>query len=205
MSPDADSRNRPRLIYLHGFRSSPQSQKVTELRDWLTQRALPIELVVPELGFSPSDAIARVEHAIEAAAGRPCGLMGSSLGGYYATVLGARHHLRSVLINPAVAPYRLLRSYIGVQENMYTGERFEVEEAHMDQLQVMDPGEFRRPDDFLVLLQTGDETLDYREAISRFRHSPKWIQPGGDHRFQNFPRILPAALAFLDLLPGRPL
>lgn len=192
----------PRLIYLHGFKSSPQSQKVTELRDWLDRKGLPVELVVPELGFSPEEAIARVARDIEAAADRPCGLMGSSLGGYYATVLGARYNLRSVLINPAVAPYRLLRSYIGVQENLYTGERFEVEEAHMDQLQAMDPGDLSDPARFLVCLQTGDETLDYREAVSRYQHSPKWIRPGGDHRFQDFPRILPAAFAFLSLLPG---
>lgn len=197
------SEDLPRLIYLHGFKSSPQSQKVTELREWLEREALPIELVVPELGFAPDEAIARVSRNIETAAGRPCGLMGSSLGGYYASALGARYNLRSVLINPAVAPYRLLRRYIGVQENLYTGERFEVEEAHMDQLQAMDPSELARPERFLVCLQTGDETLDYREAVHRYRHSPKWIQPGGDHRFQGFPRISPAALAFLKLLPGR--
>lgn len=195
---------RPRLIYLHGFKSSPLSQKVTELREWLLQRDLPIELVVPELGFSPAEAVGRVDREIEAAADRPCGLMGSSLGGYYATVLGARHNLRSVLINPAVAPYRLLRTYLGEQENMYTGERFEVEEAHMAQLEAMDPGDLAHPERFLVLLQTGDETLDFREAINRFSQSPKWIQPGGDHRFQHFMRILPAALSFLKLLPGRP-
>ncbi|WP_148861686.1 YqiA/YcfP family alpha/beta fold hydrolase [Marinobacter fonticola] len=202
MAIETPFQRRPRLIYLHGFKSSPQSQKVTELREWLAAHELPIELVAPAVGFSPNEAIARIERDIAASADRPCALMGSSLGGYYATVLGARHNLRSVLINPAVAPYRLLRTYIGVQENLYTGERFEVEEAHMDELEAMDPGQLTQPRQFLVLLQSGDETLDYREAVMRYPQSPQWIQPGGDHRFQNFTRTLPAALAFLGLLPG---
>lgn len=191
----------PRLIYLHGFKSSPQSQKVTELRAWLADRGEPVELVTPELGFAPRDAVARIEEAVAGAEGRHCGLMGSSLGGYYATVVGARHGLRSVLINPAVAPYRLLRGYLGIQENLYTGERFEVTEGHMEQLAAMDPGALAHPERFLVLLQTGDETLDYREAVARYAGAAQWIQPGGDHRFQDFPRALPAALAFLGMGP----
>ncbi|TBW55886.1 esterase [Marinobacter halodurans] len=189
----------PRLIYLHGFRSSPQSQKVTELRGWLADSGLPVELVAPELGFSPDEAVAHVEQAVEDAGKRPCGLMGSSLGGYYATVVAARRGLRAVLINPAVAPYNLLRPYLGMQENLYTGERFEVTEAHMHQLRAMDPGPLVNPERFMVLLQTADETLDFREAAARYAGAPTWLQPGGDHRFQDFPRVLPAALAFLGM------
>ncbi|WP_165857665.1 YqiA/YcfP family alpha/beta fold hydrolase [Marinobacter sp. JSM 1782161] len=189
----------PRLIYLHGFRSSPQSQKVTELREWLAARDVPVELVTPELGFAPDEAVARVTSLVDEAGDRPVGLMGSSLGGYYATVVAARSGLPAVLVNPAVAPYRLLRGYLGVQENLYTGERFEVTETHMHQLSDMDPGPLAHPERFLVLLQTGDETLEFREAVTRYTGASQWIQPGGDHRFQDFPRVLPAALAFLGM------
>ncbi|MDG5501349.1 YqiA/YcfP family alpha/beta fold hydrolase [Marinobacter sp. BGYM27] len=198
-SDSEQASNRPGLIYLHGFRSSPQSDKVTELRQWLDSHQVPVELHVPDLGFEPAEAIQRVSDIVECFGDRPCGLMGSSLGGYYASVVAARHRLRAVLINPAVAPYQLLDGYIGTQTNLYTGEAFEVTRDHMLQLQEMEPGASLNTADLMVLLQTADETLDYRDACRRYSSASQWIQPGGDHRFQNFPRVLPAAMAFLGI------
>ncbi|PAV25862.1 esterase [Tamilnaduibacter salinus] len=190
--------NRPRLIYLHGFKSSPGSEKVGELRETLERLQVPVELVVPSLGFEPERALTRACEPVEAVLGqRPCGLIGSSLGGYYATVVSARYGVPAALVNPAAYPYRLLRDYLGEQTNLHTGETFTVTEAHMQQLTDMDPGDHPDPSQLLVLLQTGDETLDYREAWRRFQGSPHWLQAGGDHRFQNFARTIPSVLAFL--------
>ncbi|MGP4844804.1 YqiA/YcfP family alpha/beta fold hydrolase [Marinobacter sp. 1Y8] len=194
----------PCLVYLHGFRSSPQSDKVTELRQWLDAHQVPVELHVPDLGFEPEEAVRLVSDIVESFDGRQCAVMGSSLGGYYASVVAARHRLRAVLINPAVAPYQLLDGYIGTQTNLYTGEAFEVTREHMVQLKDMEPGASLNSADLMVLLQTADETLDYRDAARRYSGAAQWIQPGGDHRFQNFTRILPAALAFLGIpRPGQ--
>lgn len=189
---------RPRLIYLHGFKSSPESEKVTELREVLDRHQVPVELVAPSLGFAPQEALARACELVEAVVGqRPCGLIGSSLGGYYANVVSARYGVPAALVNPAAYPYRLLRDYLGEQTNLHTGETFKVTEEHMRQLADMDPGDHPEAAQLLVLLQTGDETLDYREAWRRFQGSPHWLQAGGDHRFQNFARTIPAILAFL--------
>lgn len=196
----ASSDRDPVLVYLHGFNSSPRSQKVSELRTLLPAVAPDIELVVPELGFDPELALIRASAAVESAGDRPVGLVGSSMGGFYASVLSAKHGVKAALINPAAWPYRLLQSHLGPQHNPYTGEDYELTPAHMDTLEAMEPGDTVRADNLFILLQTEDETLDYREILAKHPGARTWIQPGGDHRFQRFERVVPAILAFL--FPG---
>ena len=188
---------RPVLLYLHGFNSSPKSQKANELRDWLAQGNWALDLQVPQLGFDPEQALAVATRVIEEAGPRIRGIVGSSLGGYYAAVLSQRFGLPAALVNPAVYPYRLLQDYLGPQHNPYSGEHYTLTEAHVAALAAMDPGEPDDPQRLFMLLQTGDETLDYRQALARFPASPAWIQAGGDHRFQRFEVVLPAIMAFL--------
>ncbi len=190
---------RPAIIYLHGFNSSPRSQKANELKAWLPDLNPDIELLVPELGFDPEQAYRRASDALASVAGRPVGLIGSSLGGYYATALSQQLGIRAALINPAIHPYDLLHNYLGPQHNPYTGERYTLTTGHMRALKALEPGTIRQPENLFVLLQTGDETLDYREALRRHPHSPCWIQAGGDHRFQNFDVVVPAILSFLGM------
>lgn len=192
------------ILYLHGFNSSPKSQKAAELADWLPRLNPDIELVVPELGFDPATAVEHAEAVLASVGTRIRGIIGSSLGGFYATVLSERSGVPAALINPAVHPYRLLRDYLGPQHNPYTGEHYELTEAHMAVLERLDPARIQHPERLLLLLQTGDETLDYREALSRYPDSPAWIQAGGDHRFQQFPRVIPAILGFFGIPCSRP-
>lgn len=187
----------PVLVYLHGFNSSPRSQKVSELRDLLPTMAPDIELVVPELGFDPEQALQRAVAAVESAGDRPVGLIGSSMGGFYASVLSARFGLKAALINPAAWPYRLLQSHLGPQHNPYTGEDYVLTMDHMATLEGMEPGDAVTPANLFILVQTDDETLDYREILAKHPGAKTWIQPGGDHRFQQFERVVPAILAFL--------
>ncbi|WP_074454319.1 YqiA/YcfP family alpha/beta fold hydrolase [Marinobacter sp. X15-166B] len=196
--------SRPGLVYLHGFNSSPKSQKVSELRALLPRLCPEIELLVPELGFDPARAYQRARRALASLQGRPAGVIGSSLGGYYAAALSEETGVNAALINPAVYPYRLLQDYLGPQHNPYTDERYELTRDHMAALLALDPGKLRYPERLLVLLQSGDETLDYREALARFPDSPTWLQAGGDHRFQQFDRVVPAILAFLYARPNTP-
>lgn len=201
----ADS-ERPLLLYLHGFNSSPGSRKVAELRAVLptcARRVFPTEmaepeLVVPELGFDPGHALQRAEAVVVTAleAGRPLGIVGSSLGGFYGSALSARYDLPVAMINPAVYPYRLLADYLGPQHNPYTGEFCVLTEGHVAELRSMDCRQ-APPKNLMVLVQTGDETLDYREALTKHAGARTWIQPGGDHGFQGFVRVVPAILAFL--------
>lgn len=183
------------LLYLHGFNSTPDSKKATQLRAYLQQRGMQDQFVCPALPHWPDQAIALAQALITQHAGQSITLIGSSLGGYYATWLAERHDLRAVLINPAVYPHRDLHKYLGPQRNLYSGEQYELTLAHIEQLQALwveriDP---RR---FLLLVETGDEVLDYRQAMARYAGAQQVVVEGGDHTLQSFPQQIPRILAF---------
>lgn len=187
----------PTLIYLHGFNSSPASLKARELVTACERLGLAGQLRVPALHHDPRRAIAQLEAEI-AAAGCPV-LVGSSLGGYYATFLAERHGLKALLINPAVRVQRYFAGNLGPQRNYYSGERWELRAEHVEALAALEvppPGD---PQRFTVWLQTGDETLDYRDAANYYRHCTLDIQPGGDHGYQGFAARIPELLAFAGL------
>ncbi|WP_417345274.1 YqiA/YcfP family alpha/beta fold hydrolase [Ferrimonas sp.] len=189
------------LLYIHGFNSSPGSQKAELVRDYMGRHHANEPLAIPRLATTPQAAMAQLEGIVEPAlaAGEPLRLMGSSLGGFFSSYLAEKYGGRAVLINPAVRPFELLLDYLGPQENPYTGECFEVTQAHMAQLQALDTQVIHHPDRFLTLLQSGDEVLDYRQAVDKYHHGQMVIEPGGDHSFVGFEQHLPAACRFLGL------
>ncbi len=187
----------PTLIYIHGFNSSPASHKARELVAACARFGLTAQLRVPALHHDPRQAIAQLEAEI-AGAGRPV-LVGSSLGGYYATHLAERHGLRALLINPAVRVQRYFQRYLGPQQNFYSGERWELTAAHVAALAALEVPPPQSPERFVVWLQTGDETLDYRDAADYYRHCTVQIEAGGDHGYQGFAARIPELLAFAGL------
>ncbi len=188
------STEQPSLLYIHGFNSSPESQKARQLSALMQRLGLAEQLRVPALHHQPREAIAQLEEAL-AALGRPT-LVGSSLGGYYATHLAERHGLRAILINPAVAPHRLFDGQLGPQKNYYSGETWELTQAHVDALAELEVPPPQDPARYQVWLQTADETLDYRHAERYYRACALRIEAGGDHGFRQFPAHLPALLAY---------
>lgn len=189
----------PTLLYIHGLNSSALSKKATQLTALMRSLGLEAQVRVPELHHHPREAIGQLEQAI-AALGRPL-LVGSSLGGYYATHLAQRHGLKAVLINPAVNPHQLFDGFVGTQQNLYTGERWELTLDHVQalaDLQVPAPSD---PQQIRVWLQTGDETLDYRRAASFYARCSLDIQDGGDHSYQGFAARLPELLAIAGFAP----
>lgn len=183
------------LLYIHGFNSSPQSHKAAATRVWLAARHPETTFRCPFLSPFPDQAMAQLQDEIAALTG-PLYLAGSSMGGFYATWLAVRHGARAVLINPAVRPW-LGRDYLlGPQANHHTGEIAVMEPRHLEQLRAWEVETLPRPQDFLVLLQTGDEVLDYRLAAEKYRACTLVIEPGGDHGFQDFERHLPAIIDF---------
>lgn len=188
------------IVYLHGFRSSPHSVKAQAMVRAVA--ALPADrrpaLVVPDLGHAPAAAIAKVLALVGAHRrdGAPLAFVGSSLGGYYATHLAERLGARAVLINPAVRPFDDLAPYRGTQTNMYSGERFEVTDAHFAELRALAVPRITRPDRYFLLVQSGDEVLDWREAVGHYAGAWQFVQGGGDHAFQDFEAQIPAILRF---------
>ena len=190
----------PSILYMHGLNSSPVSRKASQLTAALERMSLSAWLQVPALHHHPQQAIAQLETAI-AELGRPL-LVGSSLGGYYATHLAEHHGLKALLINPAVTPHRRFDGYLGQQTNLYTGEVWDLTEDHviaLAELEVPPPQDAER---YQVWLQTDDETLDYRHAADFYRGCAVRIQAGGDHGFQGFAERLPALLAFAGFDPA---
>lgn len=184
----------PTILYIHGFNSSPASGKARQLLGAMRGLGLEARLRVPELHHHPRQAIAQLEAAI-AELGSPL-LVGSSLGGYYATHLAERHGLKAILINPAVNPHRLFEGRLGPQKNYYSGEEWELTQAHVDALAALEVAPPQDASRYQVWLQTADETLDYREAERFYRACALRIEAGGDHGFQRFPAHLPALLAY---------
>lgn len=185
------------IVYLHGFNSSPQSTKARQTADWLAQHAPQHSFQCPALLPYPAEAREQID-ALVREAGDEVWLIGSSLGGFYATWLAARHDLPAVLINPSVHPYHTLRDYLGPNRNLYTDVPWEFRPEHIDELEAMRVEPLPRPQNFMVLVQTGDEVLDYREAENKYARGHLIVEEGGDHSFRDFDRHLPAILAFFE-------
>lgn len=125
-------------------------------------------------------------------------LVGSSLGGYYAQYLAHRFKLKTVLINPALLPLSTLHDYLGENTNFYTGETYTLTQIHLDALLALDiPNPCVEPAPTLVLLDKGDEVLDYRIAATRYQSCAEVIiYDDGDHQFQHMVESLPRIQAF---------
>jgi hypothetical protein len=186
------------VLYLHGFNSAPQSHKAQALKRYLEARGLGERFACPKLPHRPSEAIALVERELAARAPGAVTLVGSSLGGFYATYLAERHGLRAVLLNPAVTPQLDLESYLGPQRNLYTGEAYELTREHIAEWRALDTPTIH-PERYLLIVETGDEVLDYRVAVRKYAGARQIVVAGGDHTLKSFAEHLPAIVAFAGL------
>lgn len=183
------------ILYIHGFLSSPQSAKAQQMLAFAAERQ-DLQLMLPALPVDPGTALAILEQCIASAPKLPV-LIGSSLGGFYANILAARHGLRAVLINPAVHPHKLLSAYVGEQRNYHTGVASEVKPEHFRLLELLEVAP-QHPEKLWVLLETGDETLDYRQAEQFYSACKVDVSPGGSHSYEGFAEKLPAIVEFLS-------
>lgn len=186
------------IAYLHGFNSSPGSHKAKVLRAYMAERGLENQYECPTLPPLAEDAIRVCDELIRRRAGEPVCMVGSSLGGFYATHLAERHGLKAVLINPAIDPHVGLRAYLGQQKNLYTGEPYELTARHLEQWRALHEPRIS-PERYLLIVETADEVLDYRRAVERYAGARQVVVPGGDHSLQSFPRHLPEILRFCGL------
>jgi predicted esterase YcpF (UPF0227 family) len=186
------------LIYLHGFNSSPDSFKANLLRHHLETLGRGGEFLCPKLPWQFSRAAALIDSVLCSSKKSPVALVGSSLGGYYATYFAEKYDLPAVLINPAVYPYLSLGNYLGAQANLYTGETYMLRAEHIEELKALEVKRIARPERYLLLTRTGDEVLDYREAVEKFAGCAQLVIEGGNHTFHDFAQYVERVVAFTD-------
>lgn len=184
----------PHIVYLHGFNSSEQSAKARETAAFLEQRGLDGAFHCPRLPPHPADAIAAATTLLQTLPADTV-LIGSSLGGFYASWLAEALDLRAVLINPAVRPDRSLAAYLGPQTNPYTGEQYTLGQADLEALRRL-AVERPRAARYWLVLGTADEVLDWREAALHYRGARQTVFNGDDHRLARWPECLPGVLAW---------
>jgi len=161
------------------------------LGDYLRNVATGVDYVVPEMHHRPARAVDQALDACKAVGADDLTLVGSSLGGFYATVLAERLGCRAALLNPAVHPHRHFDRFLGPQKNMYTGEEFVLTREHVDELKSLQPAAITRPERYWLFVETADEVLDYREAVDFYRGALHTIERGGDHTLVSFPEHVP--------------
>ncbi len=187
-------------LYLHGFLSSPLSQKAKQLKTYFELHYPNAILTIPSLAFEPNSAIQQAQDALSELKKHTDNILiiGSSLGGFYATYLAATTGYKAALINPAVCPFNLFANYLGPNKHYYTGEVHVLTMDHIEQLKVLNCAYIKEPERLFLLLQTSDETLDYRQAAELYKHCPSWLEGGGNHSFEHFIDRMPMILAWAN-------
>lgn len=191
------------IVYLHGFRSAPASIKAQALKRRMEARGLGHAFWCEQLPVSPRAAITLVEDQLARCETRgvEATLVGSSLGGYYATYLAERHGLHAAMVNPAIVAPLELGAYVGEQTNMYTGESFRFTDEHIAELRALEVPSITHPERYWLLVETGDEVLDYRHAVAKYAGAHQTVLEGGDHSFTRWDDYLDELIAFAGLAP----
>jgi uncharacterized protein len=186
----------PTILYLHGFRSSPQSFKARMIGDRLAELAWPGEYECPQLPASPREAIELAVRIAATVGPEDLAVIGSSLGGYYATFLAEKIGCKAVLLNPAVKPPRDLESYVGVTTAYHSGERFEFKREYIDELKSLAVETITKPERYFLIAATGDEVLDWHEMVEHYPRARHRVINGSDHGISDFADHVDEVLEF---------
>jgi hypothetical protein len=184
------------VLYIHGFASSSKSLKAQQTKHWFEQHHPEIKLMIPDLSVHPIEAYEQLTELYQSAPN--VAVMGSSLGGFYATALHQQFGCPAVLINPGVRPADRLVGYIGENQFWHSGQSFTFTEDDVFALRNLEVETDRFPERLWLMVQTHDETLDFKQATKRYCLSKNTIEFGGDHSFRNFDRFLPRIYNFFE-------
>jgi uncharacterized protein len=191
------------ILYLHGFRSSPNSRKAQHLRALMRAHGLEADYLCPQLPASPR---AAAEVALAAAQLEPTErlvLIGSSLGGYYATWLAEKLGCRAVLLNPAIRPYEDLKGHLGRQPVFYSNNSIEMKPEYLDELLALEVARITRPERYFLLAATGDQLIDWRTMVERYVDCRQRVIEGSDHEISDFAHYASEVLAFCGVRPDQ--
>ena len=189
------------LLYLHGFRSSPQSFKARWMAEWVAKNRPDLVWACPQLPPSPAAAMDAIRVLVAGWPVATTGVIGSSLGGFYATIVAEALACRAVLVNPAVDPARDLAAHIGRQTMYHSSEEsFDFRGEYVDELRAMTPPTpLAHPENILAIVAKGDEVLDWREMTARYAQGPLKLVAGSDHGLSDFEAHVPDLLRHLAL------
>jgi uncharacterized protein len=191
------------ILYLHGFRSSPQSMKGRVISERMAELGLSDQLVCPQLPASPKLAMELALSLIEGVPAEELSIIGSSLGGYYATWLAERIGCRAVLLNPAIVPLQDLDKHVGVTTQFHSDEPFEFKREYIDELRALAVDPITGPERYFLIAATGDEVLDYRDMVKHYAGARQHVIDGSDHGISEFPEYVDTVLAFCGIEAGR--
>lgn len=189
------------ILYLHGFRSSPKSMKARVVGVRMLELGLSDKLACPQLPASPNEAIALALSLVEGVPAEQLAIVGSSLGGYYATYLAERLGCRAVLLNPAIVPLKDLDSHVGVTTQFHSDEPFEFKREYIGELRALAVDRITRPERYFLIAATGDEVLDYRDMVAHYAGARQHVIEGSDHGISEFRQYVDEVLDFC-LAPG---
>jgi len=184
------------IIYLHGFRSSPASRKATMLREAMAARGGVNEYLCPALPASPARAIEETGRLVQGIAPERLALIGSSLGGYYATWLAEQFGCRAVLLNPAIRPQDDLAKQLGVQPVYFSDASIDFRREYLAELEAIDTPKITRPDRYLLIAATGDAVIDYRAMRRKYAGARQVVVEGSDHELSDFANYMDDVLEF---------
>lgn len=191
------------ILYLHGFRSSPKSFKAQMLARHvarLNEQGADLTWACPQLPPSPAQAWALIEQITASWPTNTMAVLGSSLGGFYATVLAEHRGCRAGVINPAIEPARDLARYIGEQTSFHDPQdHFFFRAEFIDEFKALARYPITRPERYWALIAKGDEVLDWREMSARYQGAHLTLLEGSDHAVSDFDQHMPALLSWLGL------
>ena len=186
------------IVYLHGFRSSPQSRKAQVLREHLQKRGLADQYRCPALPASPRAASQLALDAARTESPDQVALIGSSLGGYYATWVAEKLGCRAVLLNPAIDPARDLQAHIGRQPVFFSDDEIDFRPEYIEELRALDT-RVTRPERYFLIAATGDTVIDYRMMVAKYQGARQIVIEGGNHELSAFAPYVDEVLSFCGI------
>jgi len=184
------------ILYLHGFRSSPLSMKARMAGERMAQLGRADEYLCPQLPASPKLAMAQTMEMVRGIPAQELAIIGSSLGGYYATWMAEQIGCRAVLLNPAIVPQISLDQHVGVSTEYHSDKPFEFKREYIDELHALTVRQITRPERYFLIAATGDEVLDYRDMVAHYPGARQTVIQGSDHAISEFADYVDEVLAF---------
>ena len=188
-----------KILYLHGFASSANSTKALQLEKYIEHHTKQTNILIPNIENNILKAVDQINFLMQTE--KPTALIGSSLGGFYGTYFAEEYGVKFIGINPAVMPPAQMSQYLGENKNYSTGEKFIIDQDQLDLLDAMSAKikSIKSNFNYMVLLQSSDQVLDYRAALGFYKGAYLDVSYGGSHSFENFEDYFEKIRSFLNM------